>query len=251
MGYWGVLGARRVAKGALAPCPPSAVRIAAADGGHAIALPTLRAMDKATIGASAELQIGIAVQELRQVMAQFARGRPLGRVAADLGFQLHQIGEDVGLAPQFVGNQRRLSRNRRNDGHPDPATLQRPDQGAEIAITGEQHDLVDMFGEFQGIDREFDIHVAPHLATAAGVDVFLGRLGDHGVAIVIEPVDQGPDRRIFLILDDRGVVNRAKQRAPALELLEQALVIDIETKRLAGRIEIGAIDQERDLAVGG
>ena len=45
---------RRVGKGALAPCPPSAIRIRAADGGHAIALPTLRAMDKATIGASAE-----------------------------------------------------------------------------------------------------------------------------------------------------------------------------------------------------
>ena len=45
---------RRVGKGALAPCPPSAIRIRAADGGHAIALPTLRATDKATIGASAE-----------------------------------------------------------------------------------------------------------------------------------------------------------------------------------------------------
>ena len=71
------------------------------------------------------------------------------------------------------------------------------------------------------------------------------------VAVVIEPVDQGPDRRIFLILDNRGVVNRTKQRASALEFLEQPLVIDIETKRFAGRMEIGAIDQERDLAEGG
>src|SRR3954466_12078289 len=39
-------------------------------------------------------------------------------------------------------------------------------------------------------------------ATAAGVDEFLGRLGNDGVAVVIEPVDQRPDRGIFLILDD-------------------------------------------------
>ena len=182
------------------------------------------------------------------MMTQLARGRPVGRVAANFGFQLHQISEDIGLAPQFVGNQRRLTRNRRNDGHPDPATLQRLDQGAEIAITGEQHDLVDMFREFHGIDCEFDIHVALHLAAAAGVDELLGRLGDHGVAVVIEPVDQGPDRGIFLILDDRGVINRAKQIASALEFLEQPFVIDIETKRFAGRMQIGAIDQDRDLA---
>ena len=47
-----------------------------------------------------------------------------------------------------------LTRNRRNDGHPDPTTLQRLDQRAEIAVTGEQHNLVDVFSELQGIDRE-------------------------------------------------------------------------------------------------
>ena len=55
---------------------------------------------------------------------------------------------------KFVGDQRRLTRNRRNDGHPDPTTLQRLDQRAEIAVTGEQHNLVDVFSELQGIDRE-------------------------------------------------------------------------------------------------
>ena len=34
-----------------------------------------------------------------------------------------------------------------------------------------------MFCEFHGIDREFDIHVALHLAAATGVDELLGRLG--------------------------------------------------------------------------
>ena len=86
---------------------------------------------------------------------------------------------------------------------------------------------------------------------AAGVGELLDRLGDHGIAVVVEPIDQGPDRRIFLILDDRGVVERAKYRAATLEFLEQSLVIHIETERLAGRMKIGAIDKECDLGTAG
>jgi len=63
-----------------------------------------------------------------------------------------------------------------------------------------------MLGELHRIDRELNIHVAFDLAAAAGVDEFLGRLGDDGVAVIIEPVDQRTDRRIFLIFDDRGVI---------------------------------------------
>ena len=184
------------------------------------------------------------------MMARLARGRTFGRIAAELGLQFHEVGEDVGLAPQFVGDHRRLARNRRDHGDADAAALHRFDQRAEIAVAGEQHHLVDMLGELHGIDRELDVHVALDLAAAAGVDEFLGRLGDDGVAVVVEPVDQRTDRRIFLILDDRGVVERAQQRAAALEFLEQALVVDVEAERLGGRVEIGAIDEERDL-VGG
>src|SRR6202030_3323371 len=59
---------------------------------------------------------GRTLQELRSVMARLAGGRPLGRVAAQLGLQFNQIGEDVGLAPQLVGNHRRLARDGRDDG---------------------------------------------------------------------------------------------------------------------------------------
>src|ERR1700704_1150898 len=38
---------------------------------------------------------GRALQELRGVMTRLARGRALGGIAAELGLQLHQIGEDV------------------------------------------------------------------------------------------------------------------------------------------------------------
>src|SRR5207247_1785198 len=78
------------------------------------------------------------------------------------------------------------------------------------------------------IDRKLDIHVALDLAAAGGVDEFLGRLGDDGVAVVVKPVDQRADRGIFLILDDGRVIESAEQGAAALEFLEQALVIDLE-----------------------
>ena len=63
----------------------------------------------------------------------------------------------------------------------DSAALQRFDQRAEIAVAGKQYNLVDMLGKLHRIDRELDIHVALDLAAAAGVDEFLGRLGDDRV----------------------------------------------------------------------
>src|SRR5947209_14101919 len=42
---------------------------------------------------------GGAVQELRRVVAGLARGRALGRIAAELGLQPDEVGEDIGLTP--------------------------------------------------------------------------------------------------------------------------------------------------------
>src|ERR1700694_377745 len=66
----------------------------------------------------------------------------------------------------------------------------------------------------------------------------------------MEPVDQRADRRVFLIFDDGCVVERAHQGPTALELLEKALVVDFEAERLGSCIEIGAIDEQRNLAGG-
>ena len=52
-----------------------------------------------------------------------SRGRRLRGIAAELELQVHQINEDVGLAPQLVGDHRRLARNRRDYGNPDAAAL--------------------------------------------------------------------------------------------------------------------------------
>ena len=86
------------------------------------------------------------------------------------------------------------------------------------------------------------------LAAAVGVDELLGRLRNDGKSVVIEPIDQRTDRGVLLILDDRGVVERTQQRAAALEFPEKAFVIDVEAKRPGGRLEIGAVDEERDPA---
>jgi hypothetical protein len=102
----------------------------------------------------------------------------------------------------------------------------------------------------EGIDGQLDVHVALDLAAAHGIGEFLGRLGDDREAIVVEPVDQRPDRGIFLILDQRGVVVGAQQVGLGLELGEQAPIVDVDADCLAGRVEIGAIDEKDDLSRG-
>jgi hypothetical protein len=93
----------------------------------------------------------------------------------------------------------------------------------EHSIAGEQRDLIDMLSDFHRIDREFDVHVALQLAAAGGVDVFLGRLGYDGVAVVIQPIDQGADRREVLIFNDCGVIESAQQGAATLNSLGRRL----------------------------
>ena len=105
-----------------------------------------------------------------------------------------------------------------------------------------------MLGKFHGIDREFDVHVAFDLAASARVDEFLGSFGNDGVAVVVEPIDQRANGRVFLIFDDGSVVECAEQGSPALEFLQQALVVDIETEGLGGRIKVGAVDKQRNFA---
>jgi len=122
------------------------------------------------------------------------------------------------------------------------------DQRAEVAVTGKQHHLVDMLGDFHRVDRDLDTHVAFDFATAfAIVKLFRGFRND-GVAVVTEPVDQGTYRQIFLIFKDRGVVKCVQQSSAALEFPEQAPEVNIETECLGGPIEVIAVDEDRDFA---
>ena len=72
-----------------------------------------------------------------------------------------------------------------------------------------------MLCELHGINRELDVHVAFDFATAGGLESLCSKT----------PATAS-----------RG-----------LELLQQALVIDVEAQGLRGGVEIGPIDEERDL----
>ena len=85
--------------------------------------------------------------------------------------------------------------------HAHAAALHRLDERAEVAVAREQHHVVDEGRELERVDRELDVHVALDLAPAGRVDELLGRLRHHPVAVVVEPVDQRPDRGVFLVLD--------------------------------------------------
>src|SRR5690606_27692147 len=123
-----------------------------------------------------------------------ARGPP------DALFHIFQLDEEVGLAAQLVGDHRWLRFDRADDADAHALTLDRFDETAEIAITGEQDRMVDIFRKLHHVDGELDVHITLVFAPPGGIGELLGRLGDHGIAIVIEPVDEGADRRIFLIL---------------------------------------------------
>jgi len=80
------------------------------------------------------------------------------------------------LATEIVCDHRRLTRYRRHDGNADASALHSMDKRAKIAVSGKQHDLVDMLGKFHRIDREFDVHAT--LELAATIELFFPRRVD-------------------------------------------------------------------------
>ena len=99
---------------------------------------------------------------------------------------------------------------------------------------------------FEHVDRQLDVHVALDAAPAHRVGEFLGRLGDHRVAVVIEPIDQRPDRRVFLVLEQRRIVECPDQPPLGAEQIQQPLVIYVELQAASGRIEVGAVNEYRN-----
>src|SRR6516165_9823231 len=121
--------------------------------------------------------------------ARFSRSsrRSFPRITADLALQPNDVDELVGLATQLLSDHRRLRRDGGHDDHAHAAPLHRLDERTEVAVAGEQHHLVDVWRDLYGVDCELNIHVAFDLALSALIDEFFRRLGDHRVAIVIEP----------------------------------------------------------------
>src|SRR5262249_18277551 len=118
--------------------------------------------------------------------------------------------------------------------------------GAEVAVTGEQYQVIDRACNFHRVDGELDIHAAFDLAPASLIDEFLCRLGHDAVAIVIKPIDQGPDRRVLLVLDYGGIIKRAQEKAARLKIAQQTPVIDIKNERLGGGVGGGGVNEQSD-----
>jgi hypothetical protein len=77
---------------------------------------------------------------------------------SDLGFKVHQVDKHISLTAQFVCYHRRMSRHARDDRHPRAAALEGFDKRTEIAVSREEHNVINMLGHFHGIDSEFDVH---------------------------------------------------------------------------------------------
>ena len=120
----------------------------------------------------------------------------------------------------------------------------------KIAVAREQDDVVDLPGHLHHVDGDLDIHVALDLPPPHRVGELLGGLGDHRVAVVVEPVDQRADRRVFLILQQGGVVERAHQTPLGTEEFQQFPVVDVEAERARRRIKVRAVDEDGDALFG-
>ena len=98
-------------------------------------------------------------------------------------------------------------------------------------------------GELHGIDRDFDIQEP---TPTRGLGEFLGRLCNHGEAVVVQPVGQGAQRRVLLLLDDGGVVESADELALLAEQHQQLLEVNIKAQRLGRRVQVGTVNEKSD-----
>src|SRR5262245_47128934 len=69
----------------------------------------------------------------------------LGWVAAYLRLHRSEVDEMIRLAAELVGDHRRLGRQRRDDAHFAALALYGLDQGAEVAVAGEEDEMIDPF----------------------------------------------------------------------------------------------------------
>src|SRR5215472_1392607 len=132
-------------------------------------------------------------------------------IAHDARREIMEFDEIIGLASQVVRNHRRRGADGRYDRNANTLALNRLDKPPEVAVSGEQDCVIDKLSHLQHIDRQLDVHVTLDPAASHRVGEFLCRLGYHGVAIVIEPIDERSDWRVFLIFEKGGVIERTDQ----------------------------------------
>ena len=152
-------------------------------------------------------------------------------IARDEGSQIFQVVELVDLSSEVVGDHRRRGFQRADRGDAHSLLLDNLHKPAKIAVARQQDDVIDRRCDAHHVDGEFHVHVAFQFAAPVHVGVFFGGLGDHAVAVVIQPVDQGTQRReLFfgVLFKNRRVVVGANQTTASAEKGEQLAVVDFE-----------------------
>ena len=86
------------------------------------------------------------------------------------------------------------------------------------------------------IDSKLDIHIALNFAAALAVGELLGWLSDHIKAVIVQPVDQRADRRIFVIFQQSCIIKRAQKLTTAHKFAAQQLIVDIKPERFRGGV---------------
>ena len=118
-----------------------------------------------------------------------------------------------------------------------------------MCIRDRQNDVIQVRRHFHHVDGQFDIHIALDLAAAEGIGEFLGRLGLHGEAVIVVPIYQGSNRRIFLIFQLGGVGKCANEGAFSGKRVQETLVINVDAQCARRRIQISAVDKKTTLFV--
>ena len=116
-------------------------------------------------------------------------------------------------------------------------------QAAEVAVTENNADWSAAVSQLHHVGNKLDVHIAFHFPASGVIGEFLGGLGDHRVAVVIQPVDQRADRRVFLVFHQRGVIEGAHEAALGRDPVEQPLVVDVEVEAFGCGVEVSAVDE--------
>ncbi len=154
------------------------------------------------------------------------------RSSGDIGSQIFEFDEVVCLTPEFIGNKGGLRPDAGYDKNPHTLAVNSVHTAPEIAIAGCEHDVVHVRRKFQHIDNKFDVHISLDSPPSCLIGILFGRFCYHGEAVAIEPVHQGPQRRIFLVFHQRCVIKRTIKTSLGREQRQQTLVVDIEIKGL-------------------
>jgi hypothetical protein len=109
--------------------------------------------------------------------------------------------------------------------------------------------MVEVVGARHDVDGDLDIHVSFDFLRAIGGNKRLRWFGDDRVAVVVEPINKRRQLARAVFLEDSRVVIGAVEIAMPLEERTGFGIVDVPSQRAARRVDIRAVDEERDTLV--